>query len=128
MNVKLSSGISITSQEPSRIGRTEDGHSISEVLEDKEPCKLGTPTQDGGNSSDTTLKNKCLSTSEERWSWMSKEAEMKKVGMFKLGKRTVQRPRNGLSSMLIRKIRSELEVQTRNSVLISTDHSFFNLE
>ena len=56
MNVKLSSGISITSQEPSRIGRTEDGHSISEVLEDKERCKLGTPTQDGGNSSDMKMK------------------------------------------------------------------------
>jgi hypothetical protein len=56
MDVKLSSGISITSQELSRIGRTRDGHSTSKVLEDKETCKLGTPTQDGGNSSDMKTK------------------------------------------------------------------------
>jgi len=49
-------GGSIKRPKPSRIGRTRDGHSISKVQEDKETCKLGTPTQDGGSSSDMKMK------------------------------------------------------------------------
>jgi len=56
MDSILNNGGSIKSPKPSRIGRTRDGHSISKVLEDKETCKLGTPTQDGGNSSDMKMK------------------------------------------------------------------------
>jgi hypothetical protein len=48
-------GGSIKRPKPSRIGKTRDGHSISKVLEDKETCKLGTPTQDGGKCSDTVI-------------------------------------------------------------------------
>jgi hypothetical protein len=46
-------GGSIKRPKPSRIGKTKDGHGTFVELEDKATCKLGTPTLDGGNSSDT---------------------------------------------------------------------------
>jgi len=81
---------------PSNLGRIKDGLSTLEVLEDKESCKLGTPTLDGGNSSN--MKVKTLSTSKER-SWMSKVEEMLKVTRFRSIREMVQRLRNGLLSM-----------------------------
>jgi hypothetical protein len=56
MDSILNNGGSIKRPKPSRIGRTRDGHSISKVQEDKETCKLGTPTQIGGNSSDGVIQ------------------------------------------------------------------------
>ena len=55
MDSILNNGGSIKRPKPSRIGRTRDGHGISKVQEDKETCKLGTPTENGGKSLDTVI-------------------------------------------------------------------------
>jgi len=52
MDSILKSGGSIKEQRPSKIKSERDGHSTSEVQEDLINFKPGTPTVDGGNSSD----------------------------------------------------------------------------
>jgi len=108
MDLMNNYGGSISSLRLSRIGKTKDGHSTSEVLEDQITSKLGTLTQDGGKFSG--MRMKALSMSRMARLLMFQEEEIKKVTVLEFGKRMVQRLKNGLSSIPTRKQRKELEV------------------
>jgi len=56
MDYQINLGSLIQNLKPSNLGRIKGGLWTLEVLEDKESCKLGTPTLDGGNCSDMKVK------------------------------------------------------------------------
>lgn len=124
MDVLLSNGTSTRKLRQSSHTGKKVGLGTLEDLEEDQLCKLGTPTQDGGKYSSMTLSKRSSTMLEtNRESLMSKEAEMKKVKMFKSGRRTVQMLRNGPSFMMTRKPRTKLEVRTKILVSQSTDLS-----
>jgi hypothetical protein len=111
MDVHLSNGTSTRRLRQSSLTGKRVGLGILSLPEELTECKLTTPTQDGGKSS-SMMTNRRSSTMSNRLteSLMLKEAEMKKVTMFKSIRRTVQRDSNGQSSMMIRKLKLELKV------------------
>jgi hypothetical protein len=87
--------------ELSRIGITRDGHLTFKVLENKPTCKLGTLIPAGGNFSDGAMSCQHSSMLRMVRYLMFLEEEMKKLEMFKLGRRMVHLLKNGLLSMLM---------------------------
>jgi len=84
MDLMNNYGGSISSLRLSRIGKTKDGHSTSEVLEDQITSKLGTLTQDGGKFSG--MRMKALSMSRMARLLMFQEEEIRKVTCWSLEK------------------------------------------
>jgi hypothetical protein len=111
MDVHLSNGTSTRRLRLSSLTGKRAGLGILSLPDDQAECKLTTPTQNGGKSS-SMMTNRRSSTmsNRKREFLMLKEVEMKKVTMFKSGRRTVQRHSNGQSSMMIRKPKLELKV------------------
>merc|ERR1719197_965872 len=98
MDSVLNSSGSTRSQRLSSLNTTRAGHSISRTLVDQTTFRCGTPTADGGNSSNMKAKT-LLTCKTERYS-MSMETEMLKDKTVLYGTDTMEPIKDGESSML----------------------------